>query len=81
MPLLPLRTTAAGADGDQRYYYLIGNAASGEGMENPPMPIPDCVLPNAGSAGASGQVLMDQLPMLEPSPESGKDQEGRTLPV
>ena len=37
------------------------------------MPAPDCVLPSAGSAGAGGQVLMDQLPKLEPSAASGKN--------
>ena len=67
VPLLPLRTTAAGADGDRRFYYVIGNAAPDQSIENPPMPTPDCVLPDAGSAGVNGQVLMDQLPMLEAS--------------
>ncbi len=62
VPLLPLRTTAAGADGDRRYYYLIGNASRSSSTENSPMPTPDCVLPDAGSAAGNEQVLMDQLP-------------------
>jgi hypothetical protein len=62
VPLLPLRTTAAGADGDRGFYYVIGNSPPVITIENPPMPTPDCVLPKAGSAGSNGQVLMDQLP-------------------
>ena len=36
---------------------MIGNSPPGPGIENPPMPTPDCVLPDAGSAGETGQVL------------------------
>jgi large repetitive protein len=62
VPLVPLRTTAAGADGDGRYYYVIGNASRSSSTENSPTPMPDCVLPDAGSAAGNEQVLMDQLP-------------------
>jgi large repetitive protein len=64
IPLFPLRTTAAGADGDSRFYYLIGNSSPHSGIENPLVPAPDCVLPEAGSAAGNGQVLLDQLPSL-----------------
>ena len=37
------------------------------------MPTPDCVLPDAGTAGANGQVLMDQLPVLKATSPGGQD--------
>ena len=61
VPLLPLGTNAAGADGDGRFYYVLANSAPDPSIEDPPMPTPDCVLPDAGSAGDTNQVLMDHF--------------------